>query len=1018
MSITSRFSANKPISCAQGRYGDLIIVQGGGVRPARWTGGSTASDAGMDAPTTPPSILVGSAVKYYVARVDVNKGGACYNAPPVVSFSGSQSAGGTVNYGGGGANPFLTINLGTTPPPRGASEPYATSRPATALSYLSQASVAEIRVTDSGKYYSTPPAVSLSATHGTGAVLEAVLDAPGSANDPNNNPKTGITQWEIIQAPPYNEGGADDKTIWYRAFNGRSEVSATNNATLPKPDSGYFFPYGITNWDASINCNATTALGPAQLAVSGTGNGVNARIRLTFAGAQWACTGSYTWYRGARQLLSASPAQFGSGYDDNTTVVVRIRRGNEQSSNSAKDIVLHGYTSGNPNNTDAPGYSIKAINIVNGGSGYLVAPQLKFVSTSGFGAYATCTVTNGVITAVKLESGGGGYKTAPTIEVVSGGAEAFAVARPHLRGKYQCYYRYVDSTPTSSGGPIPSVLSPVREVDTGNGSEYISWTVPPPSGRATHVELWRSTGNQAITLYRVATFNVSDVQGSQGLVRLDDLTDDELRDPNRTHYAAMPIVLPNGELNAMRFVVPPSDKAAVVRFQDRFWYGVDTSGAAPNSILYSEVDEPESVPNTNEIVLQTNARDADQVQALIPFGSTLLIMQARHAYALTFARNPFLDAQVTPIAFRGCLNQRCWDIHNGVCYVLDQYGVYAITPGGEIDPISDPIDDAFRSQIDFGKTTWPFVVVDAKTKTVRAFVAYKGDGASGYPSRVLCYCIQTKSWYVERYPHRISCGVQSLLANGDLRCVYGGDGGMFLLNEGRTDLARGAVVSVLLTSGGSGYKRPPKVTASGGTGAEFAAILNSQGRVASIWVANPGHGYTSGSLAITAPEDGAGSAATATFVATSNAADTSMFPVFRLRTGSAEYTTDADRPKGGMGQARDVSVSYRPQPASCELVLRMYYNQATFPRPASARRDRGRGFSFSPIDSGCRHDLGASTAKHASDDGVATALFASRTNEDVSGDRSVAVEIIGARKNAEPVVIYDIEIKGVEGKNV
>ena len=70
--IASGFSAAKPVSCAQGRYGELIIAQGGGVQPKRWTGTGTATNAGIVAPATAPSVSLNTTKRYYVARTDLH----------------------------------------------------------------------------------------------------------------------------------------------------------------------------------------------------------------------------------------------------------------------------------------------------------------------------------------------------------------------------------------------------------------------------------------------------------------------------------------------------------------------------------------------------------------------------------------------------------------------------------------------------------------------------------------------------------------------------------------------------------------------------------------------------------------------------------------------------------------------------------------------------------------------------------------------------------------------------------
>ena len=973
--ITNRFSPSRPVSCVQGRNSELIVVQGGGVRPARVYGTSAAVDAGMDAPVAAPSISVTTPARYYVARADVYKSGACYYAPPPVTF---------------------TSSLGLDP---------ARGVPAKALSFLGQSALSDVRVDAGGKHYLDQPSVELGDTYGKGAVLEATLDGTPTGGS-GGDPFTGITEWRIVQAPDYlDASGADDGKTWYSAGGSVTVPAASGSAKFnyyfPKPSGGL--------WSGTITCSAVGAPTGFSYTVSG-GVGSGATVQLTFGPPTFACSttgplGATTFFmRGARQLLSASSVNYGSGYSDSDIVTLRIPSG---SGDPSRDIILHGVTSGSPQNTTSQRFGVREISVKDGGDGYLVAPQLKITSISGFGAYATCTVKNGSIDSVTLENGGGGYKTPPTIEVVSGGAEVFAVSRPHLRGTYQCYMRFVDGTPEDRGGPIPSNLSPVREVDAGEGAQSLAWSVPQPTGRAAACELWRTTSNQATTLYRVATLSSADP------AFVDDLTDEELRDPERDGYSALPIVLPNGQLNANRFGIPPSDKSSVVRFQDRYWYAVDTSGKQPNTILYSEVDEPESVPDINEIILQQNSRDSDAITALMPYGPTMLIMQSRTCYSLTFAKQPVLDAQVTPVAYRVALNQRCWDILDGVAYVLDQYGVYSVTSGGQVSALSQPIDDIFNQKVDKSTGKWYFVAADPSTRIVRAFVALKGDGSGGFPTRAYCYHVDSKTWWQERYPQRLSSACAARLSNGDYRLVYAGSGGTYLLGEGAADLARGAVIKTVLTNAGSGYRKPPVVTASGGSGAEFQAAIDTNGHLTAIWVTAMGYGYSGGSLYISPPESSGGTQATATYAATSLSADTPVFTPYRFKTGAMEYISDSQDPKAASTTQRNISVQYKPQPQSCELAMRLYYNNSPYPRPNVAARDRGVGFSSNTVDSGGRLDMAANMTKYGADTGVARALLSGRTMDDVaSSDRAVAVELVGARKTPEPVVIYTLDANG------
>jgi len=58
---------------------------------------------------------------------------------------------------------------------------------------------------------------------------------------------------------------------------------------------------------------------------------------------------------------------------------------------------------------------IVSVTVVNGGYNYTTPPNIVFVSASGSGATATCTVLNGAITSVTMTINGSGYSSAPTV---------------------------------------------------------------------------------------------------------------------------------------------------------------------------------------------------------------------------------------------------------------------------------------------------------------------------------------------------------------------------------------------------------------------------------------------------------------------------------------------------------------------------------------------------------------------------------------------------------------------------
>ena len=1020
--IDTRFSPNKPLSCAQGRYGDMVIAQGA-VQPSRWVGTGLCTDAGIEPPTDKPVLALDATPHFYVARTDVTKPGAVYFAPPTVKYEFQPPPPTPVKHGKhskhkAGKNVLF--------------------REAKAKSYLEQSAVAEIRQDDGGKYYPVEPNVVLGDSHGKDGDLKAHLDAPDFyIAEPGADPETGLTGYQLVSDGPPWVGEGGEYTSKYGAY---------PYIDIPINGNGSFDIVAPTRWFSSPNpCGGTTShfvVYKQHVRIDGwtQGSGAVLRVRaggFAYNGADCACftSGSfcYHYFTPPWTFEAAVKKKMGAGYSKDDNIVVTLPAtavhdgkdwqyfygsGGPTTLHWENAMVIRAFQASDPENPGAgAGYGVKKIEIVDPGHGYLVAPQLKIVSETGFGAYATCTVKEGKIDTVTIENSGGGYKTPPKVEILAGGAEAFAVSRPHLRGLYQCYYRYTDDTHEDRGGPIPSNLSEVVELDAGEAATSVTWTVSPPTkqvDRITHVELWRSTSGQATTMYRVKRMTLAEAASPF----LDDLTDEELRDPDRDGYAALPILLPNGELNAMRFVPPPKDKSAVVRFQDRMWYGI--GGDLPNAIYYSETNEPESVPKENEVIIQQNDRDADQLMAMMPFGQTLFLAQERHLFSLTFSQFPLLDGQVSPVAFRGCVNQRCWQVHEGSCYAADRYGVYRFNQGGSVEELSDQISDIFEEKIIWDDVTWYFMAMDYQTKTLRLFVSHVDDTdtASGRPSRALCYDISSKTWWWEKYPQEITSSSQATTTDGSFRTVYGCESGMTILDAGSVDIARGAVLTAKITNRGAGYRTPPTVTAPGGTGAIFQAALNQDGSLASIWVLEPGHGYTSGMLTVSPPDDptvdpASRVQAVAEFTASTLTKDIPVWPTFHFKTGNVEYPTDATSERGGSEERRDIRLAYKPAKGRNEVSVRMYYNNSAWPRHNIAERDRGTGFVDSVVDPASRLDLGRMTEEYGQDSGVARAIRTGKSLEDIrSNDRHVAVEVCGPRRTEDPVVFYTLDVFG------
>lgn len=432
-------------------------------------------------------------------------------------------------------------------------------------------------------------------------------------------------------------------------------------------------------------------------------------------------------------------------------------------------------------------YRVSALTVTNGGSAYRSAPLITFRAAPedpvGSGAAATAVISNGVMTAATVYAGGQ-YEAIPSAIVLDSTAKATATMSANVAGTYQCCIRYLDDTPESQNGPIPSSISDLTEIKTASGSAGLTWSFNHAGieDRVTAMELWRTSADQSVILFRVATIQRSDPAffGSYS----DTLSDDALRDTDRPAYGLMPITLPSGQLNARRFSPPPGRLSVAVMFQDRAWYSVDASGERPNSLFFSEIDEPESVPDVNELVLQENVVDPDSIVALIPFGAALLVCQNRHLYRLQYVAQPVIDAAITLVSHRGILNSRCWAMLGDLVFIADSNGMY-VFDGNQDTPISVPVDNLWRDRlIDFSVSDVFHVRSDPASQTVRFFYCRTGETL---PRRALCYCLATKAWWEEVFASDITAGT-TLPISGKQTTVYATGSGEFCYPSGLTDL--------------------------------------------------------------------------------------------------------------------------------------------------------------------------------------------------------------------------------------
>lgn len=391
-----------------------------------------------------------------------------------------------------------------------------------------------------------------------------------------------------------------------------------------------------------------------------------------------------------------------------------------------------------------------------------------------------------------------------------------------------------------------SDLSPIADIEAGPNDErshssQMDWTlegVTPPQ-RADMVELWRTSADQSLVFYRVEAYGKPTPDGVV-IVGKDTLTDEDLFDNNRPNYAAMPVVLPNGGVNAYRFGKPRSDMAVGVAFQDRLFMAVSTSGEGVNTLYYSEFDEFESMPDINELPIQSNQKSSDVLVALVPFGSMLLAMQHTHTYSVTYNSDPGIDASIQMMSHRGTLHQRCWDLHENVLYAADESGIYSMSRNGEVTDISLPVRDYFVSElIDFSKRETFFLQADPKTHILRFFCTLHTH-LTDTPSMALCYDIQARSWWTESYPNSITASCTGRPADTRLNTLLLGavDGNMYEI-DGDADEPNSSLTGSTVLTGGSGYREAPEITVPNCKGARVQGVVD-EGQLVDVIIESAG----------------------------------------------------------------------------------------------------------------------------------------------------------------------------------
>lgn len=730
-----------PMSFFRGRNGDVYGVDGGG-RGIRWNGtDASVEPIGLARPNVAPGITANtSAISRFVAAIQVVNAGGGYHGIPTVTISGGSP-----------------------------------TKAAQAEAFLINGRVAQIRVTEPGAGYQSNPTVSISGGIGTGAtfavgvrgsVRAVTILADGSGY--TTNPAVTIAGTVITCQ---HHGLTDGSAVTMTRLTAASTATTNNLVYTPM--------YALTCTSSTIIVGYTSSTTSAiNFDTATAGDILIPHPRLLFSTAQ-----------GLTEAFARAEVEV----DGRLSYLQLHSAGTGATATGVTATVTGGAGTGGVVKVGMQ-YSVHSVTVSNGGSGYFAAPVITIRAATtdplGSGAAVTSIInTAGVVTGASVAAGGV-YLEPPSALILDTSAKATALLAAPLGGKYLCAIRYLDDTPESQGGPIPSSISELKEVDASSQCNSLTWSFTHTAldDRVSAMELWRTSADQSVLLYRVATIQRADFSSTYA----DTLSEARLTDSERDGYGLMPVTLPSGQVNARRFEIPPPEMSVACMFQDRAWYAVDSTGVRPNALMYSEIDEPESVPPENELILQENSGEPDRIVALVPLASALLVAQESHLYRLTYVAQPVLDAAVSLVSNRGALNSRCWDIMGGVAFLVDSMGAYAFD-GQREEPISIAIDDYWRNRIiDFSKSSAFHVRCDPVTRVMRFYYCLSTDSA---PVRALCYCVPTKTWWEETYSTSVTAGSGMRIGDAYTTTV-GMAGGTFARPTGNNDAGAAIPFSV------------------------------------------------------------------------------------------------------------------------------------------------------------------------------------------------------------------------------
>tara|TARA_Y100001934_G_scaffold52028_2_gene63554 strand:+ start:5292 stop:8000 length:2709 start_codon:yes stop_codon:yes gene_type:complete len=413
-------------------------------------------------------------------------------------------------------------------------------------------------------------------------------------------------------------------------------------------------------------------------------------------------------------------------------------------------------------------------------------------------------------------------------------------------------------------------------------------------------------------------------------------------------------------------------------------------------LYYSYQDEPESVPDSNAIIVQENSGDDDDIIGAMPFGPYLYLFSQRHKYALSYSQDPIKDGSIRYLDDRGACNNNCWDYYSNEAYLMDESGCYRFS-GSESTSITDTIQNLFRpgssgDKIDFTKSSNFIVKCDRTREKVYFFVSFVGDSGS-FPTRALVYNINRESFDPMKYPVQIT-DASSIEKDGQTRLVLSSENEkIYLTDEGSMDVVSTEISGTATSSTSTTLVDTSKTFTSAVIGA-FVYITGGKGK---------GQYRTITS----ASSNTIGVAAWTTNPDTTSTYSVGAIP-WRLKTGTFTFNESEER------EDRELIVKFEPLDGELDMDMRFYYNNDDSPNQFEIAQHLGDGIE---IEYDNREDVVVHMNKNNSalqeSTGKERFNFDGMSSLMAYADHQVAVEIRGHSATYTPI-IQSLEITGVE----